>query len=124
MAYKYTVTSKMKDPTNGNIVITADFVDDALPSVVYTFKTFGFDLTDAFIDDWAGKTINVLMTRDANFPNITVGVQTIPRAPVVSPVASAQGAFMKASEAAQVKARNDPDEMAAYAALIALDAQK
>lgn len=123
--YKYTVTDKQKDITNGNIVVTVNFEDDANPGTVYTQKTWAFDLTDARIDEWARNVISTLATRDANFDGITLNTTKEPDAikPAVQAAQDAQIAFAKALQQATLKKQitelNDADVDAAYANLVA-----
>lgn len=119
--YKYTVTQKELDPTNGNIVVTAHFEDDAKPGTVHVNKTWAFDLTDARIDEWARQYIDVLTTRDRNFAALTTGAAKTPApvSPATQAVTDAQIKLSEAMRSAQIKQLNDPDVTAAHAALLA-----
>jgi hypothetical protein len=120
--YTYTVTDKKKDPANGNIVVTVNFVDDANPSVVYTQQTWAFDLTDAVIDDWARRVIATFVARDAAFDGITLNTPKAPSAidPAVQAAQDAQAALDAAIADAALKktvadlANNDPAVQTAY----------
>lgn len=121
--YQYTITNKTKDPTNGNIVVAVDFQDNTNPDIIYSQKTWGFDLTNISIDNWARSIIETLVVRDTNFDGITIGIATTP-SPIDTSVQEAQDALIVLDTAiAQANLKktisdlNDPDVNTAYANL-------
>ncbi len=127
----YSVIQKFKDPSkvtlpggtlvnaNRNVIAVLQFVNDADPADVHMYYANGFDLTDAVIDTHARGVIATLNGQEAALAAITVNTVKTPDPPDpnLQALADAQAALGKASQAAIIKARNDPDEMAAYAAV-------
>lgn len=124
MAYKYKAVSKIKDPSNGNIVVSVDFFDENTPEIVYRDKIFAFDLTDAKIDSWARSKILVFEQRDANFEEITIGIEKKPDDidPKLVTLIAAKKIYSEALNAAQIKSLNDTSLQDAFVALKAAEA--
>ena|ERR1700675_549162 len=117
---KITLFGESVDANRNNIAIL-DFPNDDGSGNDASYFVNGNDLSDARIDAQARAIIITLNEQEASLASVTVGKVTTPSPidPKLQTLLDAQTAFGKASQAAMVKFRNDPDELAAYADLVA-----
>lgn len=106
MVWRYKVVDKREDNSNQNIVATVQFEDTAVPGVVTERQIFGYDLTNAIIEDWARDVIATLTTRKTNIGAITLNVAKQPAAlrDAKRNLRLAEQAFADALQEAQIKA--------------------
>lgn len=130
----YTVVEAYKDPSqirlpgpevfvhaNRNLIAVLEFVNDEDPEDVHRYYANGDDLTDARIDAQARNIIASLNAQATALTALTIGQVQTPKTsdPKLDALTAAQKDFQKKSVASMVKFRNDPDELAAYATLVA-----
>lgn len=135
----FRVVSAFKDPSkinifneqidaNRNIVAILEFLNDNPQGDNVRYYAIGNDLTDNRIDAQARDIIRTLNEQEAALAALTIGGPMKTPKPIdqkLLVLQAAQTAFSKASQAAMVRFRNDPDEIQAYADLvIAQDAIK
>ena len=117
---KITLFGESVDANRNNIAILDFPNDDGLGNDASYFVN-GNDLSDARIDAQARAIVVTLNEQEASLASVTIGKVTTPSPidPKLQTLLDAQTTFGKASQAAMVKFRNDPDELAAYADLVA-----
>lgn len=117
MSYHYIVTDKTKSPDTIATVVTAQFVNDDKPELVFEGRCSAVGLDAKSVDLWAAQYIIALDARDVDFETIVEGVPLTPKPLPTDPLETTRLAFAAAIQTAEIRKYDDPDVTAAFEAL-------